>query len=79
MRLHVHLDDALVERLDARAGERGRSRFIEAAVRRALDDADAWDLMRSAVGTIDDVGHPWDADPAGWVSAERHADRSRVG
>ena len=79
MRLHVHLDDDLVERLDARSGERGRSRFVEDAVRRALDDADAWDLMRSALGTIEDVGHSWDADPAGWVSDERRADRSRVG
>jgi predicted transcriptional regulator len=79
MRVHVHLDDEIVDRLDARAGERGRSRFVEAAVRQALDDADAWDMMRSALGTIDDEGHPWDADPAGWVSDQRHADASRVG
>ena len=43
MRIHVHLDDALVEQVDARVGARGRSRFVADAVRRALDDdAAAW-------------------------------------
>ncbi len=79
MRVHVHLDDAVVARLDARVGARGRSRFVEGAVRLALDDAEAWDLMRSAIGTIDAEGHDWDADAAAWVSDERRADTRRVG
>jgi Arc/MetJ-type ribon-helix-helix transcriptional regulator len=79
MRIHVHLDDALVEQVDARVGARGRSRFVADAVRRALDDAAAWDTMRSAVGSISDEGHPWDDDAAAWVTGERRADSGRVG
>ena len=79
MRVHVHLDDSVVARLDARVGARGRSRFVEGAVRRALDDAEAWDLMRSAIGSIDGAGHDWDEDVAAWVSDERRADPRRVG
>jgi len=79
MRIHVHLEDALVEEVDARVGGRGRSRFVADAVRRALDDAAAWDAMRSATGSIADEGHPWDDDAAAWVTAERHTDAGRVG
>jgi Arc/MetJ family transcription regulator len=79
MRIHVHLDDAVVARVDARVGARGRSRFVEGAVRRALDDAEAWDVLRSAIGSIDDEGHGWDENVAAWVSNERRADTSRVG
>lgn len=79
MRIHVHLDDELVERLDARVGARGRSRFIEHATRRALDDEERWALIRSAIGSIADTGHAWDDDAAAWVHAQRYADRTRVG
>lgn len=79
MRIHVHLDDELVERLDARVGARGRSRFIEHATRRALDDEERWALIEQAIGSIDDTGHEWDVDPAAWVRAERSADPRRVG
>ena len=79
MRIHVHLDDALVEQVDARVGARGRSSFVADAVRRALDDAAAWDAMRSAIGSIADEGHPWDDDAAAWVASERRADSGRVG
>lgn len=39
MRLHITLDDATVDALDARVGPRRRSAFVTAAVRRALEDA----------------------------------------
>jgi metal-responsive CopG/Arc/MetJ family transcriptional regulator len=79
MRIHVHLDDELVARLDGQVGPRGRSRFIEEAVRVALDERERWSLIRSAIGSIASEGHEWDEDPAAWVAAQRRADRSRVG
>jgi hypothetical protein len=75
MRVHITLDEGDVRRLDARVGARRRSRFIAEAVRRALDDEHRWELIESAVGTLPDEGHDWDADPAGWVRAQRHAER----
>lgn len=79
VRVHVHLDDELVRRLDARIGRRGRSRFVERATRLALEDEERWALIEQGIGSIDDTGHPWDADPAVWVEAERRADPARVG
>jgi predicted transcriptional regulator len=79
MRLHIELDDDIVARLDSAAGARGRSRFIREAIEWALEHRDRWGLIRSAVGSIDDRGHPWDKDPASWVRKQRRADRRRVG
>ena len=79
MRLHVMLDDDLVARLDRRVGARRRSRFIAEALRRALDDEHRWELIERAIGSVDDAGHPWDADPAEWVRSERRGDARRVG
>jgi metal-responsive CopG/Arc/MetJ family transcriptional regulator len=74
MRLHISLDDDLVHHLDQRVGPRDRSRFIAHAVRRALDDLDRRDAIEQAIGSIADVGHEWDDDPAAWVRSQR-ADR----
>jgi Arc/MetJ family transcription regulator len=79
MRIHVHLDDDLVAQLDAYVDPRGRSRFIENAVRAALDERARWSLVRSALGSIPAEGHDWDDDPAAWVASQRQADSSRVG
>jgi predicted transcriptional regulator len=79
MRLHIQLDDDLVAELDARAGRRRRSPFIAELIRRALDDERRWDEIESALGALDDSGHEWDEDPAGWVRAQRHADVRRAG
>jgi predicted transcriptional regulator len=79
MRIHVHLDDELVQRLDARVGSRGRSRFVERATRLALEDEERWALIEQGIGAIADTGHPWDEDPAAWVDVERTADASRTG
>jgi Arc/MetJ-type ribon-helix-helix transcriptional regulator len=79
MRLHITLNDELVRELDGRVGARRRSAFIAAAVRRALDDERRWELIESALGSIDDQGHEWDTDPAGWVREQRSADRTRAG
>lgn len=79
MRLHISLDDDLVDELDRRVGTRRRSLFIAEVLRHALDDARRWDAIESAIGSIGDAGHDWDTDPAQWVRRGRRADRRRAG
>jgi hypothetical protein len=79
MRVHISLREEVVRELDRRAGTRGRSAYVARAVERALEDDRRWELIDSAVGTIADGGHDWDADAAGWVRSQRHADARRVG
>lgn len=78
MRIHISLDDDLVSELDRRVGSRGRSPFIAAAVREALENEQRWELIESALGSIDDGAHSWDGDSAAWVRAQRR-DVKRVG
>jgi hypothetical protein len=78
MRLHITVDDDLVAELDQRAGSRRRSAFIAELIRRGLDDERRWDDIESALGSIPDEGHDWDADPAEWVHRQR-SDARRVG
>jgi metal-responsive CopG/Arc/MetJ family transcriptional regulator len=79
MRLHISLDDDIVRALDGRVGQRQRSAFIAAAVRRALDDERRWEDIEAAIGALTESEHPWDADPAAWVREQRSADLRRVG
>lgn len=79
MRLHISLDDELVEQLDRRVGRRRRSTFIADALRRALDDARRREDIEAGLGALADEEHEWDADPAGWVTAQRFDDPRRVG
>jgi metal-responsive CopG/Arc/MetJ family transcriptional regulator len=79
MRLHISLDDEIVQALDDRVGRRQRSAFIAAAVRRALDDERRWEDIEGAVGALADSEHDWDPDPGGWVREQRTADIRRVG
>jgi Arc/MetJ family transcription regulator len=79
MRLHISLDDDLVARLDKRVGRRRRSTFIGETLRRALDDERRWEDIEAGLGALSDSGHEWDADPAGWVRAQRRSDPARVG
>ena len=79
MRLHITLDDSLVQELDRRVGARRRSAFIAGAVAHALDDERRWELIESALGAIRDGEHDWDDDPSRWVREQRRADEQRVG
>jgi hypothetical protein len=79
MRVHISLDEELVDELDALVGPRGRSPFIAEAVRKAVDQERRWRLIRSAIGSIADEGHPWDPDVAAWVHDSRRVDPRRVG
>lgn len=79
MRLHISLDEELVGELDSRAGVRGRSAYIEATLRRALDDERRWEQIESAVGALGEADHDWDDDAAHWVRSQRAIDPGRVG
>ena len=79
MRLHIQLEDELVEDIDRRAGPRRRSAFIAAMIRRGLDDEYRWDEIDASLGSIPDAGHDWDDDPASWVRAQRQGDPNRSG
>ena len=79
MRVHIALDDDLVEELDRRAGPRRRSSFITELIRRGLDDERRWDDIESALSGLADTEHDWDDDVAGWVQAQRGTDRRRAG
>ena len=79
MRMHISIDDDVVDELDRRVGPRGRSRFIVEALRQALADRRRFDDLSAALGSIDDMGHDWDEDPAAWVRAQRRSDIRRVG
>lgn len=78
MRLHLHLDDALVAELDDAVGQRQRSAYIGRAVRRLLDEDKRRIALRASLGLIDDFGHEWDDDPAEWVRQQR-SDEKRAG
>jgi metal-responsive CopG/Arc/MetJ family transcriptional regulator len=79
MRLHISLDDALVEELDRRVGRRRRSIFIADTLRQALDDVRRREDIEAGLGVLANEEHEWDADPAGWVRAQRFSDPRRVG
>jgi predicted transcriptional regulator len=79
MRMHIELDDRLVEQVDQLAGPRGRSAFVRTAIERAVQQEQRWADLEAAAGAIQDEGHDWDADVAGWVRGQRHADSRRAG
>ena len=74
MRVHISLDEDVVEEVDEIAGERGRSSYIQEAVCERLDRDRRWRKIRSAVGSISDEGHIWDPDVAKWVHDSRRED-----
>jgi hypothetical protein len=77
MRLHVYMDEELVAEIDRRAGERGRSTYIEDAVRDRIERERRWELIWSAAGTISEAGHPWDPDPASYFASARVRETER--
>src|SRR5260370_25340005 len=79
MRLHISLDDELIDALDARVGRRQRSAFIAATIRHALEDQRRWDDIEAALGSLQKSEHDWDADPAGWVRSQRRGESPPVG
>ena len=79
MRVHIDLDEDLIKKVDELAGPRGRSAFVRTAIENALIQQTRLKLLESAFGSISDIGHEWDEDPAEWVRQQRFGDPSRVG
>src|SRR5687768_3353822 len=79
MRLHIALDDKLVEALDRRVGARQRSAFIAELIRRGLEDEQRWEDIEAALGSLEGAPHDWDEDPRAWVRARRRGDGRRAG
>jgi predicted nucleic acid-binding protein len=67
----VYLDDDLVQRFDRKVGARGRSAYIERAVRQALDHKPDWDKLLSAIGSIADTGHGARTSRSGYMTSDR--------
>ena len=79
MRMHIELNDKLVEQVDKLAGPRGRSAFVRSAIERAVRQELRWSDIEAAAVAIGGEGHEWDSDPAAWVRAQRRADSRRAG
>jgi predicted transcriptional regulator len=79
MRVHISLDDDLLQQLDTRVGRRRRSAFISQTLRQALEDERRWDDIEAGLGALSGGEHDWDAGAADWVAAQRSGDASRVG
>ena len=79
MRVHISLDEDLVDQIDEIAGPRGRSPYIADAIREKVDRDVRWKKIEAAFGSISDTGHPWDEDVARWVHESRREDPRRVG
>ena len=79
MRMHIALNDDLVDEIDRRAGPRRRSAFISELIRRGLENERRWDDIEAALGRLPDTGHDWDDGPGAWVRRQRHADPRRTG
>ncbi|HEV3231952.1 MAG TPA: hypothetical protein VG245_06845 [Candidatus Dormibacteraeota bacterium] len=78
-RIHVNLDDTLLRRLDGIVGVRGRTAYLDQAIREKLDRERRWEGIMAASGAAPDDGtHPWDGMPAAeWVARERAAGSKR--
>ncbi|MDP8970156.1 MAG: hypothetical protein M3N52_06630 [Actinomycetota bacterium] len=72
-RTHVVLDDALLTAIDAVAGERGRSRFLEEAAREKLSRLELEEALRATAGIARAEDHP------AWSSRDRTAEWVRDG
>lgn len=79
MRMHIELDEAIVDEIDAIAGLRRRSAFVREAITRAVEQHRRAKHLRAAAGMLRDGEHEWDDDPAAWVSHQRSGDLRRVG
>ena len=79
MRMHIELEDELVNRLDKAVGPRGRARFIRQAIEEQLGKEERLKLLRSAIGSIPDFGSDWGMSPNEWIRQQRRSDPGSVG
>lgn len=76
-RTHVVLSDEVIAGIDERVGERGRSRFLEAAAREKLERLDLEVAIREGAGVLKEKDYPqWrDQDAVNeWVRAQRQTE-----
>jgi predicted transcriptional regulator len=76
MRMHLNLEDEVVEEIDALSGTRGRSAFIRDAVAKEIDRRRRWAAFDRAFGGAPDFGSHL---PPDWIREERRSDPRRVG
>ena len=79
MRAHIVVPDELIAEIDARVGQRKRSRFIAEAIEAQLRNIKALEAFDAVAGSLVDVDIPgWETPESAseWVRAmRREADR----
>jgi metal-responsive CopG/Arc/MetJ family transcriptional regulator len=78
-RTHVVLADDVVEAMDRLVGERGRSRFLEAAAREKLARIELESALEDTTGTVRVARHPEWRDrrsTTAWVRQMRRTEKS---
>jgi metal-responsive CopG/Arc/MetJ family transcriptional regulator len=79
MRAHVILDDELVDEVDALAGRRRRSAFIEDAVREKLQRERQRASTDAAAGSLSSFTPEWsEQESTAWVERSRDLDNKRL-
>lgn len=76
-RIHVTLDDALMAAIDKLVGQRGRSRFLEAAAREKLDRVKLEQALSSTAGILKASDYPEFKDQESvneWVRLQRRSE-----
>ncbi len=78
-RTHVILDDEVLEAIDDKVGQRGRSRFLEEAAREKLERIALEEAIRTGAGLLKDEDYPHWRDTTSvqeWVRASRRGELS---
>lgn len=78
-RTHVVLSDEVIAGIDERVGERGRSRFLEAAAREKLERLDLEVAIRDCAGVLKEKDYPQWRDQEAvneWVRAQRQTEEA---
>jgi len=78
-RTHVVLSDEVIAGIDERVGERGRSRFLEAAAREKLERLDLEVAIRDGAGVLKEKDYPQWRDQEAvneWVRAQRQTEEA---
>lgn len=78
-RTHVVLGDDVIEAIDQLVGQRGRSRFLEAAAREKLDRLLLDKMLAATAGIAEDKDYPEFTGQASineWVRAQRRSEEA---
>ena len=76
-RTHVVLSDEVIDAIDERVGERGRSRFLEEAAREKLERLELEAAIRQGSGLLKDKDYPHWRDTESvkeWVRTSRRGE-----